>query len=132
MLGLFFNKKKLLTDRKALGHWGEKHAEKHLKNKGFKTLARNFLCNRGELDLVMADKDGTIVFVEVKTRTGEDFTLIENVLTKPKKESLWRAARYFLETNNITERPFRFDFVAIVLDQNAKETLKHYENAFIP
>lgn len=132
MFGIIFNKRKLLADHKALGRWGEKRCEKYLKNKGLKTLARNYLFNHGELDLVMAAQDGTLVFVEVKTRANEDFTDAEDALTGSKKDTLYRTARHFLKNHNIENCPCRFDFVTIVLDQNTKETIKHYENAFIP
>lgn len=132
MLGIFLNKRKLLTDRRALGRWGEKRCEKYLKNKGFKTLAQNFKYHHGEIDLVMAAKDGTLVFVEVKTRANEDFADAENALTTSQKEILIRTARYFMKNHNIENRPCRFDFVTVVLDRNIKETIKHYENAFAP
>lgn len=129
---MLLNKRKLLTDRKALGQWGEKRCEKYLKSKGFKTLARNYSCKVGELDLVMADGDGTIVFVEVKTRADESFGPTEDVITRPKKERMAKAARYFLTAYKIENRPCRFDFVTVVLDKNSKETIQHYENAFVP
>lgn len=132
MLGILLNKRKLLKNRKALGRWGEKRCEKYLKSKGFKTLVSNYLCKVGELDLVMADNDGTIVFVEVKTRTDESFGPTEDVITKPKKERMAKAAQYFLTTHKIENRPCRFDFVTVVLGENGKETIKHYENAFVP
>ena len=80
----------------------------------------------------MVDTDGTIVFVEVKTRADESFEAIESVLTPAKKTRLSRAGRYFLSTHNINDRPLRFDFVAIVLGQAGREQIKHYENVFIP
>ncbi len=127
---LFFKRKNAPFDRKALGKWGEKRCEKYLRKKGLKTLAKNFLCKTGELDLVMIDTDRTVVFIEVKTRSNEDYTAAESALTSVKKHRMSRAARYFLKTNNIEDRPFRFDFVTIVLDQAGNETIKHYPNAF--
>lgn len=132
MLGILRNKRKLLADRKTLGRWGEKCCEKYLKGKGLKTLARNYLCKAGELDLVMADSDGTVVFTEVKTRTDEKFSPTEDVITRPKKERMAKTARYFLMTHKIENRPCRFDFVTVVLDKNGKESIKHYKSAFVP
>lgn len=129
---LLLNKKKLLSDRKALGKWGEKRAQKFLKKHRMKTLACNFLCKTGEIDLVMADKGGSIVFVEVKTRTIEDVAKAEDSVTYGKRTRLIRAGRYFLETNEIENRPFRFDVIAITLDQNGNVDIKHYPNAFVP
>jgi putative endonuclease len=123
----------LLSDAKLLGQWGENRCEKFLKKKGLSTLTRNFSCKTGELDLVMADKsDGTIVFVEVKARADERFGDAEDVITSVKKAKLVRAAKYFLATNNIDGRPYRFDVVTIILGQKGKEQIRHYKNAFVP
>ena len=129
---MLLNRNRLLRDRKLLGRWGEKRCEKFLKRKGLKTLTRNFLCKTGELDLVMVDSDRTIVFVEVKTRANEDFAGAETVVTYRKKTRISRAAKYFIATSNITDRPLRFDVVTIVLGQTGKEQIEHYENAFVP
>lgn len=120
------------TDRESLGRWGEQRTEKFLKRKGLKTLTRNFSCKSGEIDLIMVDNDGGIVFVEVKTRANEDFSPSESAITGAKKTRMIRAARYFLASNNITERPFRFDVVTIVLGEKNRPQIRHYENAFVP
>ena len=129
---ILLNRRKLLSERRLLGRWGEKRCEKFLKNKGLKLLVRNFSCKAGEIDLVMVAGDGAIVFVEVKTRADESFTPTESVITSAKKTRLRRAARYFLATNNIRNRPCRFDVVAIVLGRAGPVQIRHYENAFVP
>ena len=73
MLGLIFQRSKLLKDIKLLGKWGERQCEKFLKRKGLKTLTHNYACKAGEIDLIMVDSDRSIVFVEVKTRADEAF-----------------------------------------------------------
>ena len=127
---MLLSRLKNLTSIKIFGNWGEKRCEKFLKKKGLKTITRNFSCKTGEIDLIMVDKDGTIVFIEVKTRKSEDFTGAENALTYPKRTRMIKAARYFLAKNRIENRPCRFDFVTIVKD--GKETINHYPNAFTP
>lgn len=117
--------------KESLGQWGEERCEKFLKRKGFKTLTRNFSCKTGEIDLIMVDSDGTLVFIEVKTRANEDFGPSESVVTKTKQTRMLRTARYFLATNNIENRPFRFDVVTIVLSDKGHEQIRHYENAFV-
>ena len=120
-----------MADRKLLGKWGEKRCEKFLKRKGLKTLARNFSCKTGEVDLIMADRQGGIIFIEVKTRADENFGPIEAVITSAKKSRLNRAASYFLAAHNIENRPLRFDVVAILLGQTGPVQIRHYENAFV-
>jgi len=132
MMGWLLNRRRLLADAKVLGRWGEKRCEKFLISKGLKKLARNFSCKTGEIDLVMVDSDGSIVFVEVKARADENFGPAESVITPAKKARLFRTARYFLATHNIENRPFRFDVVTIVLGQTGQPTIKHYKNAFVP
>jgi putative endonuclease len=97
-----------------------------------KLLTRNYSCKTGEIDLIMVDKDGTLVFVEVRTKADEKFSDVESSIIPSKKTRLKRAARYFLSTENIENRPFRFDIVAIVLGQKGKPQIRHYENAFVP
>ena len=129
---MLMNKGKLLADRELLGRWGQRRCERFLKRKGFKKLIRNFSCKTGEIDLVMAAADGTVVFVEVKTRADESFTPAESAITPDKKAKLNRTARYFLTAHNINDRPCRFDVVTIVLGQTGREQIRHYENAFVP
>jgi putative endonuclease len=126
------NRKKLLADHRLLGRWGEKYCEKFLKDKGLKTLTRNFTCKTGEIDLIMVAPDGSLVFVEVRTKTDENFSDVESSITSAKKTRLKRAAKYFIATNNIEDRPFRFDIAAIVLGLKGKPQIRYYENAFIP
>lgn len=132
MLNLLPNRPRLLADRKLLGRWGEKRSEKFLKRKGLKTLTRNFSCKTGEIDLVMVDGDKTIVFVEVKTRADESFSAPESAITSGKKAKMVRTARYFLATNEIEDRPLRFDVVTVILGQKGPAQIRHYENAFVP
>ena len=131
MMGWLLNRRRLLADAKVLGRWGEKRCEKFLISKGLKTLTRNFSCKTGEIDLVMVDSDGSIVFVEVKARADESFGPAESVITPAKKARLFRTARYFLATHNIENRPYRFDVVTIVLGRTGQPQIKHYKNAFV-
>jgi putative endonuclease len=131
-MGWLLNRSKLLADRKKLGQWGERRCESFLKKKGFKKLAHSFSCKSGEIDLIMVDADGSIVFVEVRTKTDERFSPPEDSITYSKREKLLRTARYFLTTYNIKMRPFRFDVVTIVLGRKGQPQIKHYENAFVP
>ena len=131
-MGWLLNRSKLLADRKKLGQWGERRCESFLKKKGFKKLACSFSCRSGEIDLVMVDTEGSVVFVEVRTKADESFGPPEESITYSKKEKLLRTARYFLATHKIENRPFRFDVVTIVLGRKGRPQIRHYENAFVP
>jgi len=129
---IFWNRRNLLTDKNHLGQWGEKRCEKFLKRKGLKTLTRNFSCKTGEIDLVMVDTDGSVVFVEVRTRVDEKFSSVESSITSTKKARLFRTARFFLAVHDIDDRPFRFDVVTIVLGQKGRPQIRYYKSAFVP
>lgn len=129
---MLLNRRRLLTDMKKLGRWGERRCEKFLRAKGFKTLARNFSCKAGEIDLIMVDPDSSLVFVEVKTRADECFGPPEQSVTYSKREKMAKTARFFLASHDIDERPVRFDVVAIVVGRKGAPKIEHFENAFTP
>lgn len=132
MFGRSWYRKRLLADGKRLGRWGERRGERFLRNRGFKTLSRNFTCKVGEIDLIMTDEAGSIVFVEVKTRSDERFVEAERTVSPGKQTKMIKASRYFLSTHKIEERPCRFDIVTVVLPKKGRVRTKHYENAFVP
>jgi putative endonuclease len=130
---LFVTRRKLLSDIRLLGRWGEMQAHAFLRRKGLRILARNFSCKTGELDLVMADpQDGSIVFVEVKTRRSEDYLAAETAVTPEKRKRITSAARCFRSLYHVDDRPARFDVMAIVLGPKGKPQIRHYEHAFVP
>ena len=115
-----------------MGRWGERYCERFLKKKGLATLARNYSCRSGELDRIMVDADGTIVFVEVRSRADEAFGPAEDTITPAKRQRLIRAARYFLAAHQIEDRPLRFDIVTVILGPRGFPQIRHYERAFVP
>ena len=66
-----FTRRRLLGDTIKLGRWGEKQSERFLRRRGFRFITRNFRCKPGEIDLIMSDASGALVFIEVKTRKSE-------------------------------------------------------------
>jgi len=135
MFYLGFIRSWLLADSKRLGRWGERRALRFLKKKGLCFVARNYRHSHGEIDLIMADTgrcDGSIVFVEVKTRRNEDFALGQDAVTAKKRAVLARTARNFIRTYNIKDKHLRFDVVVVVLGDKGAEQIRHYENVFTP
>jgi putative endonuclease len=129
---MVWNRRKLLSNRARLGRWSEKRCERFLKAKGLKTLTRNYRCQMGELDLVMVDTDGSIVFVEVRSRAEEGLVPPEATITSPKRAHISRTARYFLAVHKIEDRPLRFDVVTLILGRSGPPSIQHYPNAFVP
>ena len=129
---LFLIRRRLLSDRARLGRWGERRCERFLRNRGLRTLTRNYSCKVGELDLVMVDAHGTLVFVEVRTRADESFGPAEATVTPAKRTRVARAGRCFLDAHNIEDRPLRFDVVTLILGRIGPPQIRHYERAFVP
>src|SRR5256885_12220918 len=78
------------------GARGEKLACRYLKRSGYKILYRNFKGRSGgEIDVVCRDDD-TLVFVEVKTRTREDFGRPIEAVDRQKQKSISRGGLYWL------------------------------------
>jgi putative endonuclease len=77
-----------------------------LKGAGLRLLARNWRCRHGEIDLI-AEEDGTLVFAEVRMRTGSAFGGAGESVTAAKRDRLLAAARLYLCGRR--EAPTRFD-----------------------
>ncbi len=114
-----------------LGRWGEDLAAQHLQALGWLLLARNWRCPHGELDLVAQEADGTIVFVEVKTRSGRGFGEPAEAVGPRKAAKVRQLALLWLSAS----RPpgggeLRFDVVAIVRQRGTAPEMTHLRGAF--
>jgi putative endonuclease len=119
-------------DRAALGRRGERIAARFLKRAGFKILAKNYRCPAGELDLIALD-GVQIVFVEVKTRTGEQAEDVERAVHPRKQAKLLHVARYYLTAHPAAhDHPCRFDIVGIVAQDDGSHEIQHFPDAFTP
>ncbi len=116
--------------RKKLGRWGESVAAIHLEAKGFEIVERNWRCELGEIDII-AQFGEELIFVEVKTRQGNQMGAPEEGLTEEKSKKLFQLAQIYLsETDN--DADWRIDLVALALDQSGKlERCEHIPNAVL-
>lgn len=115
----------------ALGRWGEDLAARHLTAAGMQVLDRNWRCAQGELDLVVRDRDGTVVFVEVKTRSGTGFGAPAEAVGRAKARRLRAlACRWLLEHRQPACAELRFDVVGIVRAPGQVPELVHLRAAF--
>jgi putative endonuclease len=114
----------------ALGQAGEKLATKYLRNKGHKILYRNFRPpHGGEVDIVCRDKrHNELVFVEVKTRSSEDFGRPLDAVDRKKRRLILRGAMAWLRMLDMPDIVFRFDVVEVVM--SGPGDVRHIENAF--
>lgn len=96
------------------GQQGERQAEQFLQAQGMTTIARNYLCPMGELDLVMRDGD-TLVFVEVRQRKSRRFGSPLETVTRSKQNKVLKAAQHYLNKHQIPSyQALRFDVVGLV------------------
>ena len=110
--------------KKVLGKKGEKLVAAYLKKRGYRLLACNYVTPFGEADLIAKDKD-EIVFVEVKTRTGENFGLPKEAVGVVKQRRYYQIAKFYgLQTGE--EPNARFDVAEVYADGK----IEYYENAF--
>src|SRR5712691_938140 len=96
-----------------LGARGEEAAARHLESLGYRILDRQFKTRAGEIDLV-AEEAGTLVFVEVKSRSCLSFGRPSEAVDGRKRVRLVRAASTYLVQRGLTERACRFDVLEIL------------------
>ena len=115
-------------NKKQLGHYGEWLAKNYLAEKGYKVLATNYRVHQqGEIDLV-CEKDERLVFVEVKTRTNQNFGFPEQAVSKNKINHLVYASLDYLEKNNFLGS-WQIDVISVLISrQKNLVEIKHFEN----
>jgi putative endonuclease len=118
----------------ALGRWGEDLAARHLAAAGLVVLDRNWRCRDGELDVVAREPDGTVVFVEVKTRSTSAFGLPSEAVGRTKARRIRRLASAWLAQQPSADpsegAPVRFDVVSIVRSPGEAPMVQHLLGAF--
>ncbi len=111
------------------GRLGEELAGKYLAAKGFRILESNYRYSRAEIDLIAQHGD-QMVFVEVKTRSGNYSGDPESSVGNRKEEMMAMAADHYMNENDL-ETEVRFDIVSILLKTGGHE-IHHIEDAFFP
>lgn len=109
--------------KKKFGNIGEQIAIEFLKKNKYKILERNFYCRQGEIDIIAMDKD-EIVFIEVKTRSNNDFGTPSEAVNKIKQKHMYKSAKYFLYKFNLMDNFVRFDVIEILI-KNGKLEVNH-------
>lgn len=111
------------------GKLGEAAARKHLRRAGLKFLAANFRSARGEIDLVFRDGD-CLVFVEVKTRSSEEWTRPAAAVDARKRRLLSQTALDYLALLKHPPVKIRFDIVEVLLADGRVREVRHLPNCF--
>jgi len=119
-----------MAEHNNLGRKGEDLAKQHLEAVGYEILDENWRFGKAEVDLI-AYLNKTIIFVEVKTRTGNAFGEPEDFVDAAKQALLVSAADEFIELMDFNGEA-RFDIIAILFDQQGNYRLNHIQDAFWP
>jgi putative endonuclease len=122
----------MVNEKRSLkGRLGEDIAKEYLEKQGYKIISQNFRTKTGEIDLI-AEKRGTLVFVEVKAGGLEknDF-LPEAKVNYLKRKRLIEASRLFCaKEKRLMDRIREFRYDVLIVDLEKRSVVRHYESAF--
>lgn len=113
-----------------MGRCGEEAAARYLEANGCREVHRNYCCRIGEIDLIVRDGD-TLVFVEVRSRSSNNYGSALESVTLRKQVKLRQLAWQYLKAHALTGENCRFDVVAVLFSRDGKvRKIEHVENAF--
>jgi len=120
----------ILSEHIALGIEGEEQAAQHLQDQHYEILARNWRYKRAEIDII-AMHQGTLVFIEVKTRSYVYLCEPEESVNYRKQDLLVYAAAAYMREHDL-DWAYRFDIITIIKENEQRFTIKHLVDAFEP
>ncbi|ERJ92864.1 TIGR00252 family protein [Selenomonas sp. oral taxon 892 str. F0426] len=113
---------------KILGDQGESYAAQYLLRKGYRILTRNYRTKVGEIDII-ADDHGTLVFIEVKTRSSLRYGTPAEAVHYRKQQKIIQTAYWYLRMNHMENSFCRFDILEIYA-AGSDWSVYHIKNAF--
>ena len=117
-----------MLTRAEIGALGEQLATDHLTGLGLRILTRNWRCRYGELDVIAVDPStNTVVFVEVKTRTGDGFGGVAEAVTEQKARRLRRLAAMWLATQEQGWAAVRLDVIGVRIGRRRTPEISHLQ-----
>lgn len=121
-----------MTKHIETGQLGERLAAEFLEKKGWRIAERNWPgTGRGEVDIIAWAHERLLVFVEVKTRSGDGFGGPEGAVDARKQDLLARTAGLYMEHIDY-DWEIRFDIVAVLMKDGVLREIRHLEDAFFP
>jgi len=125
-----------LKNSRQLGDMGEKIVSQYLKEKDYRILDRNYSSKwvsgpiRGEIDII-AEKENTISFIEVKTLIdGQGFLPEDKVNFAKQKKILKTAENWLMEKNIPLDSRWQVDVISVEIHSNSKKAkIRHFQNA---
>ena len=117
-----------MSRREDVWRAGERAAWEAYRRRGYRLVARNWRCPLGELDLVL-ERDGTVVFCEVKARASTLHGEPYEAVTTEKQRKLRALAQAFQVTHG-ADGAYRFDVASVRLSSQGIATVRVFEDAF--
>ena len=117
-----------MATTKDIGKMGEDVAAEYLSDLGYDIVERNYNVRMGEIDIIAVSPEDVLVFVEVKTRSGECFGLACEAVDRRKQEKIIKAAQTYTYYGDM-----RFDIIEVYYEKGGEFLVKrinHIENAF--
>jgi putative endonuclease len=114
--------------RQQFGQLGERIAERWLRRQGWRIVQRRFRSGHRDIDLV-AERDGTIAFVEVKARKGTEFGDPVEAVNWSKQRELARSATVWIDRHGRPFEVYRFDVIGVLVE-GERVRIRHIPNAF--
>ena len=115
--------------RLARGAQGERLAADYLERLGYRVERRNYRCRQGEIDIVAWD-EAILVFVEVRTRSGDDLGALLESVDRRKQHRITRVAMAYVQAHQIRDTVLRFDVVAVTCPPHRPPEITHVPAAF--
>lgn len=110
------------------GKYGEIQAVRYFRDHQYKIVETNYRTRQGEIDII-AEKEGFLVFAEVKTRDVNAIGEAREFVTVPKQRRILSAAMLYLSQHDVSKQP-RFDVVEVYTENQKVVKIIHIENAF--
>lgn len=118
------------TERQRIGFDAEQLAYRYLRSNGLRPVCKNFRTRRGEIDLIMLDRD-CLAFIEVRYRTCNSYVSATHTVDRRKQQKLSATAAMFLAKHaRFQNRACRFDVVGIDQDRQGDVTIDWLKDAF--
>ncbi len=114
--------------RHPFGQQNEALAVEYLQARGYRILTTNWHCKHGEIDIV-AQRDATIVFVEVRSRHAADTESAFESITPRKRAKLTASAQTYLSEHDLENTNWRIDVIAVAIPKSGQPIIEQIEDA---
>lgn len=118
---------------KIVGKFGENVAKDFLEKNKYSVISQNYTSKFGEIDIILT-KNNYLIFVEVKTRTSNQYGFPSECVNYLKQKKIIRTAREFISKFNFIKIDVRFDVLEVYVkfenDNFVLSNINHIENAF--